>query len=279
MSLGKGGQFFLLHKPPAGFHDRRMMKRMILLAILVGAVLPARAGEPLANLIAKVSSIASPGRGMNEAEQKLAEELATHGTAAADLLIPLLKSESEDVRQLALHCLGQLPADSVLDAHLPALMEAYDEHGFSPDEIAAIQSDAAVRLFAKEFRKVLPFEHRVGDTLLRMGPRSVVPLLKEFEDAGEEEESFFDELADLWKKMGDKAGAAVPLLLAIAVERDAPLHRRLNAIRYLGAIGPAAEASFPKLKELGAGQPDPFAKVVRAAIADSRTEEAAELVL
>ena len=68
---------------------------MILLAILVGAVLPAQAGEPLADLIAKVSSIAFPGRGMNEAEQKLAEELATHGTAAADLLIPLLNPKSE----------------------------------------------------------------------------------------------------------------------------------------------------------------------------------------
>jgi hypothetical protein len=256
-----------------------IMKRMILLAILVGAVLPTQAGEPLADLIAKVSSVASAGRGMDEAEQKLAEELATHGTAAADLLIPLLKSESEDVRKLALHCLGQLPVDSVLDAHLPALMEAYEEHGLSPDEIAAIESCAAVHLLAKEFRKVLPFEHRVGDTLLRMGPRSVVPLLKEFEDAGEDEESFLNELADLWKEMGDKAEGAVPLLLAIAVEEEAPLHRRLHAIRYLGAIGPAAEASFPKLKELGSGQPDRFAKVVRDAIGDSRTEEAAELVL
>lgn len=256
-----------------------MMKRIILPVILVGAVLPAQAGEPLDDLIAKVSSIASPGSGINEAEQRLAEELAVHGTAAADLLIPLLKSESEDVRQLSLHCLGVLPADSVLDKHLPALTEANGEHGFSPDAIAAIESDAAVHVVAKEFRKEPPIENLLGHTLLHMGPRSVMPLLKEFEEAGEEEESFLDELADLWKKLGDKAESAVPLLLAIAIEEDAPLHRRLNAIRYLGAIGPAAEESFPKLKQLGSEQPDRFAKVVRDAIADSRTEEAAELVL
>jgi HEAT repeat protein len=255
------------------------MKRIILLVILVGAVLPAQAGEPLADLIAKVSSMASPGHGMNEAEEKLAEELAAHGTAAADLLIPLLKSESEDVRQLALHCLGELPADSVLDAHLPALMEANEEHGFSPDGIAAIESDAAVHLLAKEFRKALPFEHLVGEALLRMGPRSVVPLLKEFNEAGEEEESFLDELAGLWKKLGDGAESAVPLLLAIALNEEAPLFRRQNAIRYLGAIGPTAEKSFPKLGELVAAGPDRFGDAVREAIAASRTAEAADLLL
>ena len=280
MGLGKGGQFFLLHKTPPGFQDWRIMKRMILLAILVGAVLPAQAGEPLADLIAKVSSIAFPGRGMNEAEQKLAEELATHGTAAADLLIPLLKSESEDVRQLAGYCLLDLPAGALLERHLPSLMEACEkERNWLPNAIADIESDEAVAFLAKEFRKDPQTQAQIDHALIRTCPRSIEPLLKQFEAAGEDEDEFLDSLVHLWTEMGEKAASAVPQLLAIALNEKAPLFRRQNAIRYLGAIGPAAKESFPKLKELVAASPDPFAEVVREAIADSRTAEAADLLL
>lgn len=271
---------FLLHKAPASFQDRGRMKRMILLAIAVGVVIPARAGEPLADLIAKVSSIAAPGRGMDEAEQKLAVELAPHGTAAADLLIPLLKSESEDVRQLAGYCLLDLPAGALLERHLPSLMEACEkERNWLPNAIADIESDEAVAFLAKEFRKDPQTQAQIDYALIRTCPRSIAPLLKEFEAAGEDEDEFFRCLVHLWTEMGEKAAPAVPRLLAIALNEEAPLFRRQNAIRYLGAIGPSAKESFPKLKELVAASPDPFAEVVREAIADSRTAEAADLLL
>ena len=169
---------------------------MILLAIVVGAALPARAGEPLAELIAKVSSIASPGRGMDEAEQKLAEELATHGTAAADLLIPLLKSESGDVRQLAGYCLLDLPAGALLERHLPALMEACAvERDWLPNAIADIDSEEAVEFLAKEFRKNPQTQAQIDHALIRISPRSIEPLLRQFEVAGEEEDEFVRSLA------------------------------------------------------------------------------------
>lgn len=256
------------------------MERMILLVMVAGAMLPALAGEPLADLIAKVSSVASPGSGMDKAEQKLAEELAVHGTAAADLLIPLLKSESEDVRQLAGYCLLDLPAGALLERHLPALMTACAvERGWLPNAIADIESEEAVAFLAEEFRKDPETDAQIDHALIRTCPRSIEPLLKEFEAAGEDEEEFLNGLAHLWKEMADKAAPAVPLLLSIAVDEKASLHRRISAIRYLGAIGPAAEESFPKLRELVAASPDRFADVVRDAIADSRTAEAATLIL
>lgn len=256
------------------------MKRMILVGVLLGPVPDSQAAEPLDDLIAKVSSVASPGNGMNEVEQKLAEELAVHGTAAADLLIPLLKSESEDVRQLAGYCLLDLPAGALLERHLPALIEACEvEREWLPNAIADIESEEAVAFLAKEFRKDPETEAQIDHALIRTCPRSIEPLLEEFEAAGEDEEEFLNGLAHLWKEMAEKAEPAVPLLLAIAVDEKAPLHRRINAIRYLGAIGPAAEETFPKLKELATGDANPLFEAVGEAIASSRTADAAELML
>ncbi len=256
------------------------MKRMILPLILVGAVLPAQAGEPLADLIAKISSVASPGNGMDEAEQKLAEDLATHGTAAADLLIPLLKVESGDVRQLAGYCLLDLPAGALLERHLPALMEACRvEREWLPNAIADIGSEEAAAFLAEEFRKKPQTHAQIDHALIRICPRSIEPLLKEFEAAGEDEDEFFRYLILLWTEMGENAAPAVPRLLAIALDEEAPFYRRQNAIRYLGAIGPAAEKTFPKLGELVAAWPDRFGDAVREAIAASRTAEAADLLL
>ncbi len=155
------------------------MKCFITLAILFGPVLPARAEESLAELVAKVSSVASSGSGMDEAEQKLSEKLAPHGTAAADLLIPLLKSENEDVRQLAGYCVLDLPPGALLERHLPALMEACEkERGWLPNAIADIESEEAVAFLAKEFRKKPQTQAQIDNALIRTCPRSITPLLR-----------------------------------------------------------------------------------------------------
>ncbi len=65
----------------------------------------------------------------------------------------------------------------------------------------------------------------------------------------------------------------------MASDENAPLHRRLNAIRYLGAIGPSSKSTFPKLRELATEDANPLSDAVGKAIAGSRTAEAAELML
>jgi len=250
-----------------------------LLFYLVGTSLAA-SGASLDDLLAKIEGTADPGRGMTVAEQKLAEEIATHGTAAADRLVPLLKSGNEDVRQLAGYCLMGLPSGSLLKRHLPELMEACrKERNWLPNAIADIDTDDALEFLAAEFRKMPQTEAQIDNALIRTAPRSVPFLLKELGQATEDEEEFLDDLSKLWWEMGGKAVDAVKPLLEMSSDESLPEFRRKRAISYLGDIGPAAKTSFPSVKQMVPDQPEWFGCAVSAALMKSRTSEAASGLL
>ncbi|MEK7951955.1 HEAT repeat domain-containing protein [Luteolibacter soli] len=250
-----------------------------LLLFLIGTSLAA--AEPdLAALIAKIESTASSGEGMNAAEQTLAHHIAEHKTAAADQLIPLLKSENEDVRQLAGYCVLELPPGSLLERHLPELIEACrKDRGWLPNAIADIDADAAVEFLAADFRRKPETGAQIDHALIQAAPRSVPHVLKEFGQATEEEEDFLDGISKLWFAMGDKAADAVKPLLEMTLDESLPQFRRERAIGYLGDIGPAAKTSFPSLKEAAVNQPEWFGTAVNAALSKSRTSEAASGLL
>lgn len=254
--------------------------RILACLFFVGAFELAHAGESLKELVAQIEATASEGEGMDQAEQKLAKDISAHKTDAADLLVPLLKSGNKAVRDLAGYCLLELPKGSLLKKHLPALMEACTkERGWLPNAIADIDDEQAVSFLAKDFRRSPETQGQIDNALVRTSPRSIAPLLGEFRLAEETETEFLDKLAEVWTDLGEAAKPAVPFLLEIAVSPKAPVHRRLAAIRYLGAIGPTAESSFPKLKELAVSEPVPYADAVEKAIVGSRTGEAATKLL
>lgn len=246
-----------------------------LLSLLVSAPLAA-AETDLAALVAKIEATADSSRGMNEEEERLAEDFAAHKTAAADQLLPLLKSEDEDVRQLVSYCLLELPSGSLLERHLPDLMEACrKKRNWLPNAIADIGSDAALEFLAADFRRMPETDAQIDNALERTAPRSVPHLLKEFRQATEEEDDFLNALSKLWWEMGDKAADAVKPLLEMSLDESVPKFRRERAICYLGDIGLAAKSSFASLKQVVANQPEWFGSAVNEAILKSRTSEAA----
>ncbi|WP_035604477.1 hypothetical protein [Haloferula sp. BvORR071] len=231
------------------------LRASLLFASLAGCF-PLHAEEPLADLIARLGTTADEGKGINEAEQELAKAIAPHNTAAADLLLPLLKSDNKDVRQLAAYCLFELPAGSLLERHLPALTKACrEERGWLPHAIADIGSDAALAFLAAEFRREPQTHAQIDHALIHTAPRSVPHLLHELAVAEEGDTKFLETLPALWPEMAANAAAAVEPLLAMARDDAAPLFRRQCAIASLGAIGPAAKAALPPLKALAEANP------------------------
>lgn len=252
------------------------MKRLVSLMLLIGPTAWAETAADLSELIARIEKTANPGNGMNQAEQELARQLAPHRTAAADLLLPFLKSGDKEIRQLAAYCILELPPGSLMKRHLPDLMAACrKERNWLPGAIAAIGSEDALRFLAEDFRRHPQTGAQIDHALIRTAPRSIPHLLREFREAAKDETDFFDELQSVLMAMEDKAKDAVAPLHAIALDDDEPVFRRKRAIGCLGSIGPPAKDIFPMLEASAEDQPEWFAAAVDDAIMKSRTGGAA----
>lgn len=253
-----------------------MIHRALLLVALISAASVALAETPLPELIARIEPMASDGKGIREEERKLADEIALHKTAAADLLLPLLKSESKDLRELAGYCVSRLPAGSLLKRHLPELTEACrKERGWLPNAIAYIDSDAALAFLAAEYRREPQTDAQIDHALIRTAPRCLPHLLRELAAAQEGDTGFLETLPVLWLKMSENAAPSIDSLLLMAQDKANPLFRRKCAIACLGAIWRSAKDAIPQLKALAKDNPGPIADAVREALKFALAQEAA----
>ncbi|MCF7733232.1 MAG: HEAT repeat domain-containing protein [Akkermansiaceae bacterium] len=267
--------------------ERGVLKLLVILMPFASAVLVAQdsGGDdtkppPLTELLERIPEVASPGSGMNAEEQALAEAIARHGRTAASPLIAMLESEDAEIYQLVTYCLCSLKNGDFVPGDLEPMARAEGKRrGWLPNAIADIDTDEAATFLAKEFRRQPETMAQIDNALERMAPRSVAPLLREFRMASSEETDFLDGLASVWRECGDRAASAVDPLTMIALDSAQPLFRRKAAVRYLGALGPSSRSAFPRLRSLAERESADFAEAVSLAIADSRTPEAADILI
>ena len=236
--------------------------------------------ESLDQLIAQIPSVASPGTGINQAEQKFSIKIQEYGTAAADALVPLLATNDEDAYDLVAYCRNNLNSDSLQERHLdPIAKAARQNHSWLPNAIADINTPEAIDFLAKDFRRAPQTMAQIDNALERCAPESILPLIRKFRQAAESETEFMDALVPLFKDCGKRASQAVAPLLEISLDETQAPFRRLAAIKLLGAIGPSSRTTFPELQKLAQKNQDVFGEPVQDAISSSRTPEAADILL
>ncbi len=236
--------------------------------------------ESLDQRIDQIPAVASPGVGMNQAEQELGYKIQKHGTAAADALVPLLTTDDEDIYDLVAYCINDLNADYLKPRHLdPIAKAARQNRSWLPNAIADINTPEAIEFLAKDFRRAPQTMAQIDNALERRAPESILPLIREFRQATEAETEFMDALVPLFKDCGTRASEAVAPLLEISLDETQAAFRRLAAIKLLGAIGPSSRTTFPELQKLAKKNQDVFGEPVQDAIASSRTPEAADILL
>jgi HEAT repeat protein len=235
---------------------------------------------PLTELLERIPKVASPGRSVNAEESVLAETIARHGRAAAAALIALLETEDPEIYQLVTDCLGALKKGDFVPGDLePMARAAAKRQECLPNAIANIDTDEAAAFLAKEFHRQPETMAQIDHAVQRMAPRSVAPLLSEFSAASAEETDFLDGLASVLRDCGERAASAVEPLTLIALDATQPVFRRQAAVRFLGAIGPSSRPAIPRLRALAEREAGDFAEGVSLAIADSRTPEAADVLI
>ena len=217
---------------------------------------------------------------MNDEEGALAKDIAKYGAAAADALVGMLDSTDAETYQLITYCLFSLKKEDFRPRHLePMAIAASRRRDWLPNAIADIDTDEAAEFLARDFRRAPQTMAQIDNALERMAPRSIPPLLSEFRRASEDESGFLQGLTAVFSDCGPRASSAVEPLTTIALDSSQPAFRRKAAIKYLGAIGPPSQKSFPELRALAGREAGQFALVIEDAIAGSRTSDAADLLI
>jgi HEAT repeat protein len=226
---------------------------------------------------------AEPGPGISPKERAASRAVLAFGDPAVPALLPLLKSENPDVRDLASYTLRDAP---VTEEHLDALIESrLKGDGWIPPAIARIGSPRAIEFLASELRK----EREPGTQLTwafeKLG-RKGLPYVVALYDCGSTcDERALAAGAYILSQLGGTAVEAIEQLLVIAEDTRRDRIGRRGAIQAVGSIGPGAARAVPRLKAIAARDPDSFEDSVTqamihiggaAAIEGRRAEERAQ---
>ena len=239
--------------------------------------------ERIIALTVDLIQLARPEPGVGDEAQEIAKKLEELDHAkVVQAMLPLLRHDKEGVPYLASYVIldcesGLRPED------LELLKEGFQNGGgWLPSAIGSLDTDEAAEFLAKEFRKNPEVHGQIDSTLAMMGARAVPFLLKEFDDADlEQEEGYFQGLRHIFQGdrihdgMKDKAGAAIPHLIAVAESENASLRRRQEAIMTIGSLGKVAMPVFPRLKALAQQDAESFEEAVTQAFIASESSAAA----
>ena len=179
-------------------------------------------------------------------------------------LLPLLKNENPDVRDLVSYTLRDAP---VTEEHLDALIASrLKGDGWIPPAIARIGSPRAIEFLVSE----LPKEPENGTQLTWafevLGAKGLPYLVKLFDCGSACDERVLAVCAYIFSELGDTAKDAIDPLLAIAEDARRDLTARRGAIQALGSIGPTAAPLVPRLKAIAARDPEGFEESVTQAM-------------
>jgi HEAT repeat protein len=214
--------------------------------------------------ITALIAAAETGPGISPTEQAASKAVLAFGEAAVPALLPLLKDENRDVRDLASYTLRDAP---VREEYLDALMESrLQGDGWIAPAIARIGSPRAIEFLLSELRK----EPEIGTQLTWafevLGAKGVPYLIALYECSSSCDEEVRAVAAYIFSELRDTATEAVHPLLAIAEDARRDRTARIGAIRALGSIGPSAAPLVDRLKSIAAQDPETFEEAVTAAM-------------
>lgn len=190
-------------------------------------------------------SDSAPGR------QELAEAINTYGGAAIPDLLIYLKDKDNKVSEVAAYTLRDQPG--LREEHLPALIEARlrgDEWVLGA--IARIGTPKAIAFLVSDFKKDSQPLSEQGWAFWVLGPKAGPPLVALYRCGTQCDERLLWSCAEIFGRLRDRAGAVVPELKAIALDRTQALIARRAAVMSLGNIGPSAVSVAPDLQTLAA---------------------------
>jgi HEAT repeat protein len=178
-------------------------------------------------------------------------------------LLPSLKDENRDVRDLASYTLRDAP---VREEHLDALMESRSRgDGWIAPAIARIGSPRAIEFLVSELRKDPEIGTQLTWAFRQLGAKGV-PYLVELYECSSCNEEVLAVTAYIFSNLRDTATEAIQPLLAIAEDARRDRMARIGAIRALGSIGPSAAPLVDRLKSIAARDPETFDEVVADAM-------------
>ena len=207
---------------------------------------------------------AEPGPGISSKGQAASKSVLAFGDAAVPALLPLLKDERPEVRDLASYTLRDAP---VTEEHLDALIASrLTGDGWIAPAIARIGSPRAIEFLISE----LPKEPENGTQLTWafevLGVKGVPYLVKLYDCSSQCDGKVLAVGAYIFSELGDKAIDAIEPLLAIAEDARRDRTGRRGAIRALGSIGPSAAPVVERLKAIAARDPEGFEESVTGAM-------------
>jgi HEAT repeat protein len=199
-------------------------------------------------------------------EQAASEAVLAFGEPAVPALLPLLKHENPDVRDLASYTLRDAP---VTEEHLDALIESrLKGDGWIPPAIARIGSPQAIEFLVSELRKEAEIGTQLTWAFKVLGAKGVPSLVQLYDCGSVCDEKLLAVGAYIFSLLGDTAKDALDELLAIAEDTTRERTGRRGAIQALGSIGPAAAPLVGRLKAIAAQDPEGFEELVTRAMVD-----------
>ncbi len=182
--------------------------------------------------MAALIAAAEPGPGISSKGQAASKAVLAFGDAAVPALLPLLKNENRDVRDLASYTLRDAP---VTEEHLDALIASrLTGDGWIAPAIARIGSPRAIEFLVSE----LPKEPENGTQLTWafevLGVKGVPYLAQLYDCSPQCDEKVLAVGAYIFSELGDKAKAAIEPLLAIAEDARRDRTVRRGAIQASG---------------------------------------------
>jgi hypothetical protein len=207
---------------------------------------------------------AEPGPGISSKGQAASKAVLAFGDAAVPALLPLLKNENHDVRDLASYTLRDAP---VTEEHLDALIASrLTGDGWIAPAIARIGSPRAIEFLVSELRKEPENGTQLTWAFEVLGVKGVPYLAQLYDCSPQCDGKVLAVGAYIFSELGDKAKAAIEPLLAIAEDARRDRTGRRGAIQALGSIGPSATPVVARLKAIAARDPEGFEEFVARAM-------------
>lgn len=241
------------------------------------------AGDPqrtngLDALVRRIPEVASPARGISDAEHTLATELQRLGAAAIPRLLPLLADPNEDVRDLVGYTLRDI--EGLAEEHLDALIAAHDHgNGWIAPAIARTGSERAVTYLVKQLEQQPPARAQIEFALMLTGDKGVLEIARRLRKRRSPSDDFAESTYEVCRKLGARAEPAIDALLAVALDEESILANRVIAVVAVGNIGITARRATQPLRALADRSPEKFASAVEDALLAMRGPEAAELLV
>jgi len=221
---------------------------------------------------------AEAGRGITQNEQKIAEEILHCGAPAIPYLLPLLKHQNTDVRDLSSYILRDI--DGLKEEHLEPLMESrLRGDGWIPPAIARIGTPKAIRFLVEELKKEKEQETQLTWAFEKLGEKGIPYLVELYQNPGEFDADLFKTVNFILGKLKDKAEAAVDPLMVVVSDNTIDKNIKVWAVDGLGQIGPKAQRSAPLLQKLASDDPLTFGKIVEKAVIHTGSPEAVNYLL